>query len=107
MSYETEDWCKTWRKTNFLFQKWEEFDEFWYEPSKVSNICTLTDPFCAKSTIFDLRKYKGVIFQDTEESCKTWRKTELWFGKQHKEFVKFSPEHLKMSKLVLSWDPFV
>ena len=27
-------------------------------------------PFCAKYTTFDLKKYWGVIFHDTEESCK-------------------------------------
>ena len=31
----------------------------------------------------------------------------MWFGKWHKEFGKFSPEHLKVSKLGLWWDPFV
>ena len=36
----------------------------------LQKICTLTDCFCEKYIIFDLRKYKGVIFQDTEESCK-------------------------------------
>ena len=35
------------------------------------------------------------------------RKTDFWFGKLHEEFGTFSPEHLKASKLVLSWDPLV
>ena len=30
-----------------------------------------------------------------------------WLGKWHQEFSKFSSEHLKMSKLVFSWDSFV
>ena len=29
------------------------------------------------------------------------------FGKRHEEFGKFSSEHLKVSKLVFSWDSFV
>ena len=30
MHHETEEWCKTWRRTNPWFQKWhEEFGEFW------------------------------------------------------------------------------
>ena len=41
------------------------------------------------------------IFHDTEESCKIWRKPELWFGKQYKEYGKFSLEHLSVSKLGL------
>ena len=78
-------------KPILLFQKWQEFGEFWSERSKVSKICTLIGAFRAKHT---------------EESCKIWRKTDFRFGKRHEELGKFSPEHLKVSKLVLSWDPF-
>ena len=72
-----EEKCKIWRETNLLFQKWEEFGEFWFEHSKVSKICTLIGPFCAKCITFDLKKYRGVIFYDTEESCKIWKKNWL------------------------------
>ena len=47
------------------------------------------------------KKYRGVVFHDTEEWCKIWRKPDLWFGKCHEEYAKFSPEHLKVSKLGL------
>ena len=60
-----------------------------------------------KNLHFDLKKNIGVIFYDTEESCKIWRKIDLWFWIYHKEFGKFSSEHLTMPKLVLSWNPFV
>ena len=53
------------------------------------------------------KKVQWSIFHDTEESCKIWRKTDLWFGKWHQEFSKFLSEHLKMSKLVFLWDPLV
>ena len=53
---------------------------------------TLIGPFCAKYITFDLKKYRGVFFDDTGESCKIWRKTDLWLGKWHEEFGKFSPE---------------
>ena len=36
-----------------------------------------------------------------------WKKTVLRFGKWHEEFGKYLPEHSKVSKLVLSWDPFI
>ena len=42
-----------------------------------------------------------------EEWCKTWRKTDLWFGKWNEKFGKFLPEHTKVSKLGLRWDPFI
>ena len=50
--------------------------------------------------MFDLKKYRGVIFHETEEWCKIWRKT-------HLKVFKCSPEHFKMSKLGLWWDPLV
>ena len=49
-------------------------------------------------------RYRGVTFGDAEETCNIWIKTDVLFGKWHKEFCKFSPEHLKESKLGLSWD---
>ena len=65
-------------------------------------------PFWVRRYIlFELKKYRGVIFHGTEEWCKIWRKTDLWFEKWHEKFGKFSPEHLKLSKLGLWWDPFV
>ena len=61
---------------------------------------------CAKNITFDLKKNRGVTFHGTEERCKIWRKTDLWFAKWHEEFGKLSPEHSKVSKLGLRWDPF-
>ena len=70
MSHDPEDWCKIWRKTDLLFQKWQEFGEFWPEQSKVSKMCTFIGSYCAKYLKFDLKKYRGVIFHDTESWCK-------------------------------------
>ena len=50
------------------------------------------------------KNYRGVIFHGTEGWCKIWRITDLWFGKWHEEYEKFSPEHLKVSKVGLLWD---
>ena len=74
---------------------------------KSLKICTLMGSFWTKYVMFELKKYRGVMFHDSEEWCKIWRKTNLWFGKWHEEFGKFLPEHLKVSKLGLWWDPFV
>ena len=65
------------------------------------------DSFWPTYIMFELRKYRGVIIHDTEEWCKVWRKIDLSFEKWHEEFGKFSPVHLKMSKLGLWWCPFV
>ena len=77
------------KKNNLLFWKWQEFDEFWPEYSKVSKIFTLIGLFRAKYITFDLKKYRGVIFHDSKVPCKIWRKTDLWFGKCYEKFGKF------------------
>ena len=59
-----------------------------------------------QSMMFDLKKYRGVIFHDTDGWCKIWRKNDLWFG-TWQEFGKFSPEQLKVSKLEFWWDPLI
>ena len=60
------------------FQNWhEKFDKFWPEHSKVSKIFTLIGSFWAKYILFELKKYRGVIFHDMEEWYKIWRKTDL------------------------------
>ena len=96
------------KRIDLSFQNWHgEFDKFWPEHLKVSNIFTLMRSFWAKYILFELKKYRGVIFHDTVEWCKIWRKTDVWFEKWHVEFGKFSPEHLKVSKLGLWWDSFI
>ena len=107
MSHTPEDRCKIWRKTDLLFQKWQEFGEIWPEHSKVSKIWNFICSYCAKYLVFKLKKYRGVTLHDTEDWCKFWRKTDLWFGKWHKECGKFSPEHLKVSKVGLWLESFI
>ena len=105
--HDTEEWYKIWRGIDLSFENWyKEFGKFWPELSKVSKIFTLMGSFWAKYIFFELKKYRGVIFHDTEEWYKTWGKTDLWFGKWYEEFGKFSPDHLKVSQLGLWWDPF-
>ena len=108
MCNDTEEWWKIWRGIDLSFQNWhKKFDEFWLKHSKPSKTYTLMVCFWPKYIMFELKKFRGVIFHDTGESGKIWRKTNLWFGKWHEEFGKFSPEHSKVSKLGLWWDPFI
>ena len=70
MSHDTEEWRKIRRKTDLLFQKWQEFDEFWTEHSKFSKFpldSILIGSFCAKYITFDRKKNRGVILHDTED----------------------------------------
>ena len=48
-----------------LFQKRQEFGKIWPEHSKVYKTCTFICSYCAKYLLFDLKKYRGVIFHDT------------------------------------------
>ena len=79
VSRDTEDRCKIWRKTDFCFKNDKCFDQ---STQKSKKIVLWLVPFMQSIYIaFDLKKYKGVIFHETEESCKIWRKTDLCFGK--------------------------
>ena len=99
MCHDNEEWCKNWRRIDFWVQKWhEQFDKSWFKYSKISNICTLMGFLWPKYIMFDLKKYRGVISDGTGYWCKIWRKTDFCFQKWPKEFGKFSPEHLKVSK---------
>ena len=100
--HETEEIYKIWTGIDLPFQNWhKEFDIFWPKHSKDSEIFTLMGSVWAKYILFKLKKYRGIIFHDTEEWCKIWRKTGLLLEKWCQEFGKFSPEHSKVSKLEL------
>ena len=53
----------------------------------------------AKYILFDVKKYKGVIFHDIEEWCKMRRGIDWSFQIWHEEFDNFWPEHSKVSKI--------
>ena len=91
---ETKEGYKILRGIDLSFQNWhKEFDKFWPEHSKVSKIFTLIGSFWAKYILFELKKYRGVIFNETEEGYKILRGIDLSFQNWHKEFDKFWPEH--------------
>ena len=71
---------------------------------KFHQIFTLIGSFCWKCIKF---QYRGIMSHETEEWCKIWRKTDLWFRKWHEEFGKVLPERSKVSKLGLWWNPFI
>ena len=107
MPHDSEDWCKIWIKIYLLLAKWQEFGEIWPKHSKFSKIYTFICSYCAKYLMFDLKNCMEVIFHNTEKWYKIWRKTDLRCGKWLEKYGKFSPEHFKMSKLGLWWDPLI
>ena len=105
--HETEGVYKIWRAIDLLFQNWcKEFDKFWPECSKVSKIFTLMGFLWAKDILFELRNYRGVVFQETEEVYAIWRGIDLSFKNWHNEFDKFWPECSKVSKIFTLMDSF-
>ena len=82
MCHENEEWSKNWRGINFSVQNWhDQFEEFWPEHSKISNIFTLMGCLWPNYIMFELKKYRGVMFDGTEYWCKIWKKKWLVFSK--------------------------
>ena len=48
---------------------------------KISKTCTLMVCFWSKYKMFELKKYRGVMFDGTKDWCKIWRKTDLCLQK--------------------------
>ena len=84
----------------FCFKNDKNLVNFYSSTKKSKKNAFWLVPFFPKYTKFDLKKYRGNIFHDTEEPYEIWRKTDLRFRKWHEEFGKFSSEHLKVSRLV-------
>ena len=62
-------------------------------------ICSLMCYFCRKYIMFEPKDYRGVMCHNTEEWCKIWRGTDLYFEKWHEEFCKFWPNSRKTQNL--------
>ena len=87
-------------QNRLFFQNWhKEFDKFWAEHSKVSKSFTLMGSFWAKYILFKIKKYRGVIFHETEEGYTIWRGIDLSFQNWHEEFDEFWLEASKVSKI--------
>ena len=56
------------------FQNWnKEFDKIWLEHAKISKIFILMGSSWGKYIFFELKKYRGIIFYETEEWYKIWK----------------------------------
>ena len=66
-----------------------------------TKICILMGCFWPNYIMFELKKYRGVMFHGIEDLRKIWRKIDLGFQKWQEQFSRFSPEHVQKSK---KWD---
>ena len=99
--YDNEEWCKV------CISKWTSgIWQFSSEHLKASKIFVLMCSFWTKYILFELKRYKGIIFHETEEGYKIWRGIDLSFQNWYKEFDKFWPEHLNVSKVFTLMGPF-
>ena len=68
MCHDNEDWSKIWRGIDLSVQNWlEKFDKLWPEHSKISNIFTLMGYFWPKYIMFELKTYRGVMFNGNKD----------------------------------------
>ena len=94
--HDTEQWCKIW-KTYLLLQKWyEEFGEFSCKNSKVWKLELWRVPFIQNVLMYELKSYRRVMCNDTEEWCRIWREIDLSFEKWHEEIGEFWPGPLEI-----------
>ena len=71
---------QNWRVIELSVENWhEEFDKFWPEHLEILKNCTLMGCFWPKYTMFELKIYRGVMFNGIEYWCKIWRKTDFAF----------------------------
>ena len=107
MLHETEEGYKIWREIDLSFQNWhEKFYKFWPEYSKVSKIFILMGSFRVKYILFELKRYRGVIFYETEDRYEIFRGIDSPLQNWHKEFDKIWPEHSQVSKIFILMGSF-
>ena len=80
-------------------------NKFWSEHLKVSKIFILMCSVWAKYIFFELKKYRGVIFYETEEGYRICKGIDLSFQNWQKEFDKCWPGHLKVPN-IFTWIGF-
>ena len=81
ISHDTEEWCKVSRKTDLWFQIWhEKFGEF---SSKHWKVWKFHFDGLFLSNVFKVwaKKYRWVIFPDTEQWSKIWINSDLAVSK--------------------------
>ena len=93
MCHDNEEWCKIWRTIDFSFQNLHHnLTNFNPCTQMYENITCLMGSLWPKYMIFELKIYRGVIFDGTEDWCKkkNKKKTDLCFLTGHRKFSKFS-----------------
>ena len=100
MAHDLEDWCKIWRKTDLLFQKLQEFGEYWPEHSKAWKICISIGSYSAKYLIFDLKSIEELSFLTVKNDAKFEEKLTCGLEHDMRNMVNFHKSTWKSQ----NWD---
>ena len=97
-----------WRKMQNLKKNWlvqNRYEEFntphWPTPSKISKICTLMGCFWPKYKMFQIKKYRGVMFDDTQYWQKKFGRKLTCCFKNHKNLMNSDPSTQKSQRFTL------
>ena len=95
LCHDNEEWYQIGWGIDLSIQNWhDEFDKIGLKHTKISKIGTLRGCFSPKYIMFALKNYRGLMFDNIEDSCKIWRKTGL-------RFLKISVYSLKNCNFIL------
>ena len=72
MFHDNEEWSKVWRETDSCFQNDMKTLVNFHPNTQKSKNFTLMGYFCSKYMRFQLKKYRELIFHDTEQWRKIW-----------------------------------
>ena len=88
--HDTDQWCKIWINPDFSVSKmaWGIGWTFIRALNSLK-ICTLMGSFCPKHIKIQMKKYRRVMPNHTEEWRKAWRKADFLFKKWYEEFGDF------------------
>ena len=68
MCHDNEEWCKIWRRIELSFQNWQEkFEEFLTQALKSLKNLHFNGLHLTNEYNVCTKKYRGIIFHDTEE----------------------------------------
>ena len=94
-------------KLIFCFKNDKSLVNFDWSTKKSKKFACWLVSFVQSIKCLTSKSTEELYFTTLQSHAKFEEKIDLWFGKWHEECGKFSSEHLKVSKLVFSWDPFV
>ena len=79
----------------------EELNKFWRKHSKISKICTLMSCFWPKYIMLQLRMYRKVMFDGTQDWLEKFEGKLICCFKNDKNLVNFDPSTQKSQKFAL------